>query len=132
MDWSPTGLRKKFKAQEKYPSELILWGDDGRCGGTSDILASNRDYKASHTFECCSKGHGKYEHCTDGVDDAEVLDQKEADDPLLDLAVVDVEHDADVGGHGDGEDEQDEWALEGLQRDDDEDGDHGDSDDDEH
>ena len=129
----PLAWERNLRLKKNIP--LSLWGDDGRCGGTSDILASNRDYKASpHTFECCSKGHGKYEHCTDGVDDAEVLDQKEADDPLLDLAVVDVEHDADVGGHGDGEDEQDEWALEGLQQDDDEgeDDDHGDSGDDEH
>ena len=60
------------------------------------------------TSESCSKGYWEYEHCTDGVDDAEILDQKKADDSSLDLAVSDIEHDADVGDHGDEEDDEDE------------------------
>ena len=60
------------------------------------------------TSESCSQGNGEYEHSTDGVDDAEVFDQKKTDNSSLDLAVSDIEHDADVGDHGDEEDDEDE------------------------
>ena len=60
------------------------------------------------TSESCSKGHWEDEHSTDGVDDAEVFDQQKTDDSSLDLAVSDIEHDADVGRHGDEEDDEDE------------------------
>ena len=60
------------------------------------------------TSESCGKWHGEYEHSTDGVDDAEILDQQKTDNSSLDLAVPDVEHDADVGDDGDGEDDEDE------------------------
>ena len=62
----------------------------------------------SLTSECCSKGYREDEHSTDGVDDAEIFDQQKTDDSSLDLAVSDIEHDADVGDHGDEEDDEDE------------------------
>ena len=60
------------------------------------------------TFESCSEGHREDEHGTDCVDDAEIFDQQKTDDSSLDLAVSDIEHDADVGDHGDEEDDEDE------------------------
>ena len=59
------------------------------------------------TSESCSEGHREDEHSTDSVDDAEIFDQQKTDNSSLDLAVSDIEHDADVADHGDEEDDED-------------------------
>ena len=101
---------------EGWTEVPLAWQCIGKyCDGDVGDDNCNNQWFGILTSESCGKWHGEYEHSTDGVDDAKILDQKKTDDLSLDLAVPDIEHDADVGDHGDEEDDEDEWALEGLQ-----------------